>query len=408
MKPLDRAVLCALAAVLVLPPVADAQGTLGRIRERARQEADQRAPANRPADADQEEAEDRPATADAAPAAAAPASARPGEGAWANYDFVPGERVIFAEDLTRDRVGNFPQRFEFLGGMMEIVESRGQRWMQASEGSRFAVRLSERLPERFTIEYDITVPANWESILFFSGDGVDELNASPGGACCYVPTSAIAVTPQEVGVRRGADSGLTSSRSLYQIVRGADGGVTGMPLRVRVHADGRYVKVYANEVRVANVPNLEIPRGNTLYFDLNAQDDVPILFGNLSVNAGGRGMYDALAADGRVATQGILFDTGSDRIRPESTPTLGEILAMLRERPALRILIEGHTDDVGQKAANQSLSERRAAAVKSHLVAQGIDAGRLEAAGFGDSRPRAGNDSPEGRQTNRRVELVRL
>src|SRR5690606_476826 len=116
-----------------------------------------------------------------------------------------------------------------------------------------------------------------------------------------------------------------------------------------------------------------------------------------------------LARDGRVATQGILFASGSDRLRPESTPVLVEIVGMLQEHPDLRLRIEGHTDDVGEEAFNQGLSERRAASVKAWLMADGqIAAHRLETAGFGESRPAAEGTSPEARQQNRRVELVDL
>jgi outer membrane protein OmpA-like peptidoglycan-associated protein len=126
------------------------------------------------------------------------------------------------------------------------------------------------------------------------------------------------------------------------------------------------------------------------------------------VAAGGPDLYEALADSGRVATQGIYFETGSDRLRAESTPTLKAIAAMLAAHPDLRILVEGHTDAVGEARANQVLSERRAAAVRSALVAGfGADGVRLTAAGRGASRPMAPNGTAEGRQMNRRVELVR-
>jgi outer membrane protein OmpA-like peptidoglycan-associated protein len=124
--------------------------------------------------------------------------------------------------------------------------------------------------------------------------------------------------------------------------------------------------------------------------------------------AGGKKLYDALSEAGRVATQGIYFDTGSDRIRPESTPTLKEIGEMLKEHADLKLTIEGHTDNVGGADANKALAEKRAAAVKSFLVASyGVDASRLQTAGFGDQEPVAPNTTPEGRQQNRRVELVK-
>ena len=82
---------------------------------------------------------------------------------------------------------------------------------------------------------------------------------------------------------------------------------------------------------------------------------------------------------------------------------------MLKEHPELKLMIEGHTDDVGAAATNQSLSEKRAEAVRKYLVdTYGVDMARLQAKGFGASKPVSGNDTPEGRQQNRRVELVKL
>ena len=129
------------------------------------------------------------------------------------------------------------------------------------------------------------------------------------------------------------------------------------------------------------------------------------LIGNLSINAGGKELCDALA-DGRVSTQGILFDTGSDVIKPHSTPTLEEITSMLKDHADLWLVIEGHTDNAD--AAANLLSEKRAAAVKAYIVRKGIDASRLESKGLGATKPKVANDTAEGRQTNRRVELVKM
>lgn len=333
-------------------------------------------------------------------------AAAPGSSAWANYDFVPGERVLFTEDFSSDRVGNFPRRMEFHGGNMEVVESGGVRYLRASSGGRLSVKLPEVLPERFTIEFDVTVPANWESVLFFSGEGVRNLDGPPTGACCYVPSAAIFISPADVGLRRDENT-KPASRDIGDLLGSGDR--IGKLMRIRLHVDGRYAKLYLNETRVANVPNLEIPRTDRIYIDLNAQAEVPMLIGNLSINAGGLEIYEALSAEGRVATRGILFDTGSDRLRPESTPTLKEIGEMLKAYPDLRLLIEGHTDNVGNAASNLALSEKRAAAVKAFLEKEYQIAGdRLEAKGFGDTKPTSSNDTPEGRQSNRRVELVKL
>ena len=115
----------------------------------------------------------------------------------------------------------------------------------------------------------------------------------------------------------------------------------------------------------------------------------------------------ALVATGRARLYGILFDTDSARIRPESKPTLDDVARLLSSEPDWSLTVEGHTDTTGAAAHNQTLSEQRAAAVKEYLVAKGIDAKRLATAGFGQSKPVADNATELGRAQNRRVELVR-
>jgi outer membrane protein OmpA-like peptidoglycan-associated protein len=179
---------------------------------------------------------------------------------------------------------------------------------------------------------------------------------------------------------------------------------------VRLQVDGEYAKLYVGETRVANVPSIKFPRTNKIFFRfVGGNDERPLMFTGITVNAGGRELYDALMADGQVTTQGILFDVGSDRLRPESTPTLKEIGEMLKSHADLKLEIQGHTDNTGQAAANQTLSEKRAASVKTFLVdTYKIDASRLTAKGYGDTKPVAKNDTPEGKQQNRRVVLVKL
>ncbi len=119
-------------------------------------------------------------------------------------------------------------------------------------------------------------------------------------------------------------------------------------------------------------------------------------------------LADALKATGRVAVRSILFDTGKATLKPESAAILAAIAEVLTADRALKLEIQGHTDNVGGAAANLKLSQDRAAAVKAHLVETGgIDAARLTTAGFGDTKPVANNATDEGKAQNRRVELVR-
>jgi len=126
------------------------------------------------------------------------------------------------------------------------------------------------------------------------------------------------------------------------------------------------------------------------------------------VTADASQLQDEISKSGHVAVYGIQFETGKSAILPESEPVLAEVQKLLEQSGSLRIRIEGHTDNVGQKAANQALSERRAQAVMGWLIAHGIDASRLSAKGFGDAKPVADNSTEEGRAKNRRVELAKM
>jgi outer membrane protein OmpA-like peptidoglycan-associated protein len=117
-------------------------------------------------------------------------------------------------------------------------------------------------------------------------------------------------------------------------------------------------------------------------------------------------MLAALDKQGFIALD-IHFDTAKAVIKPESQPTVDQIVALLKSNPKLKISVEGHTDNVGTLQSNQVLSEARAAAVVEAIVKQGVDRARLASAGFGQSTPVADNRTEEGRAKNRRVELVR-
>jgi outer membrane protein OmpA-like peptidoglycan-associated protein len=112
--------------------------------------------------------------------------------------------------------------------------------------------------------------------------------------------------------------------------------------------------------------------------------------------------------DGHMAVYGIYFDTGKSDIKPESVVTIKEIAVLLQKDPSLQIYIVGHTDNVGKLKDNMELSNKRATAVITELITRfKIDASRLEAGGVGPPAPIAPNDTEEGKDLNRRVEIVK-
>ena len=114
----------------------------------------------------------------------------------------------------------------------------------------------------------------------------------------------------------------------------------------------------------------------------------------------------ALDTEGHVALY-INFDTDKTAMKSESAPIVAEIVKLLTANPALKLTVEGHTDDAGAPAHNQTLSEGRANAVVGALMAQGIALDRLQPKGFGQTKPLVPNDSDANKAKNRRVELVK-
>jgi outer membrane protein OmpA-like peptidoglycan-associated protein len=110
---------------------------------------------------------------------------------------------------------------------------------------------------------------------------------------------------------------------------------------------------------------------------------------------------------GLVVTLGdVLFTSGQADLKAGAAGNLDKLITFLNEYPNRTVMIEGYTDSVGSEDYNQRLSQRRADSVKTYLVAQGIRSIRLAASGKGEDAPVAGNESADGRQQNRRVEVI--
>jgi outer membrane protein OmpA-like peptidoglycan-associated protein len=126
------------------------------------------------------------------------------------------------------------------------------------------------------------------------------------------------------------------------------------------------------------------------------------------ITADAAALGNDIRTTGHAAVYGILFDTGKSTIKPESAQAIGEVAKMLKADATLKIHVVGHTDNVGDVAANIKLSQDRGEAVLQALVRDhGIAAARLRSYGCGQFAPVASNDSEEGRAKNRRVELVK-
>ena len=345
--------------------------------------------------------------------AAGDGSIEQAEVVYSKYDFIPGDKVIFFDDFSDTDVGEFPRKWTLNGpkgahnNTVEVVEYQGKRFLrnnpadkdrQQFESTQY-VRLNQKgdLPEKFTVEFDAVFAKS--KVNDYSGYYYLLLLNDKDGWMGHNPAHNAGVIQLS-----GAEN---ISRNTRMSIDKVDGKVHHVALSV----NGTFVKAYIDDRRVINDPDGAKRPITMVGLSIYSWGSVPsdkVMFTNFRLAEGGKSIKSALDTDGKIVTHGILFDTGKDVIKPESLPTLKMILGLLNDDSGLKFSIEGHTDNQGNKAINQPLSEKRAAAVKTWLAGKGIEETRLKTKGFGDGKPIDTNGTPEGRANNRRVEFVKF
>ena len=187
---------------------------------------------------------------------------------------------------------------------------------------------------------------------------------------------------------------LQITRNYEQALKSAGGAILGgdeRRLAAELHKGGAMTGVYIEAFNEGNTYSLTIVESQAMRQD---------------VVADAAAMAKDITATGKVIIYGIYFDTGSAVIKPESEPSLAQMVKLLQSRSTLKMYVVGHTDNVGALEVNLKLSADRADAVVMAIVGRGIAASRLKAAGVASYCPVASNASEPGRAQNRRVELV--
>ncbi|HWK36081.1 OmpA family protein [Sphingomonas sp.] len=206
--------------------------------------------------------------------------------------------------------------------------------------------------------------------------------------------------------RSGTVAGGTEGRilKLEMLQQGVDGGTDRQLGLFSFSADGKQMLGFAR--RADSDPDnslFEVYSGEKISDDVGDCPAIPDWKGAAAKSQ----LATALEKTGRARLDGINFDFNSATIRAESKPLLDQVAALLKDHGDWQVTLEGHTDNVGGPAFNQTLSTSRAAAVKAYLAAAGVPEGRLESAGFGFDKPVAPNTTAAGRAENRRVEIVK-
>ncbi len=313
---------------------------------------------------------------------------------WAKYDFVPGDRIIFEDDLLTEENGEFPSRWDLIRGNAEVAEFGGDMVIMFRDGAPgiipyFKDPQKDYLPDVFTIEFDFYYPGSGT----FEVHLYDRKNQESGSPTGYTGIN-IVKDYMELGQSRSRlpDENIADSRWMHIAI---------------AYTSGK-LKAYMDETRLLNIPRLDFdPKGLTLY-TYHARNDNLYYVKNIRIAEGGVKYYDRILEDGKIIANGIRFDVNKSTLKPESMGIINEIFELMNKYPDLKFSIEGHTDSDGEETFNQTLSEERAKTVMDKLITMGIPAERLSSKGWGESMPLTTNGTAEGKAENRRVEFVNI
>jgi outer membrane protein OmpA-like peptidoglycan-associated protein len=325
---------------------------------------------------------------------------------------VPGDVIIFEDNLEREKNGEFPSKWDLIDGVVEnanfdgsnvIMFRRGN--INSSGGIVPLIKNSDEdyLDDAFTIEFDayFDQPGRVYRVLFYDGKNQARLNTSVNGSNNRNERIRIYQNAADFAGNKSYFPGITNSSE----------GRMSKPgwRRVSISFNKRALKVYLDDTRLLNIPNMNYnPLGITIAYHNTSGSGHMGYIRDVRIAKGAVPLYDKFLTDGKIVTTGIRFDVNKATIRPESMGTITEIVQLMQTHNDLKFRIEGHTDSDGSAELNQQLSEARAKAVRNKMIEMGIAKDRLDSAGHGQSTPIAPNDSVEGKAQNRRVEFVKI
>lgn len=344
---------------------------------------------------------------------------------YAKFDFIPGEKIIAVEDFSNVAHGDFPDKWNTNStGDIQTIEGRSGNWLSIKMPGVFMPEFITSLPENFTLEFELYANKEYSfysspfNVIFAAlknpaKDFSTWKQYSPGdrnGVLCWFH-------PQDAGMNNG-HSGYEIWNDAKEEMKnaGSNGQFTGKKngfVKVSIWRQKSRLRVYMNEEKVWDLPRAfsSDKKYNSLLFmrHNSHKPDDRFLFSNIRLAVGAPDTRNRLITEGKFVTRGILFDVNSEKIKPESYGVLKEISTVLNENPDVKVKIVGHTDADGDDNSNMDLSKRRAEAVKASLVKDfGINMGRLESDGKGETQPMDKNTTAEGKANNRRVEFIKL
>ena len=346
--------------------------------------------------------------------------------AFSKYDFIPGERILYAHDFAGEAIGELPMGWN-TDGMGEVVtiDKYGGNWLQLHQNNTYLTSNNTAFGENYTIEFDMilnlknlgyTYPYLTVGIM-----AANPMNTTDNAVLKNLHemfASEILIRPAGGGQSYVSTSTYDKGRSYYSGMQQNFAKLEsyyGKPIHVAMQVQKERMRIWLGEEKVFDAPKVMVPSYtmNQLFIKVSGssyqESQVGLFVSNIKVATGVADKRSELAIKGKFTTRGIKFDFQKADIKPESYPVIKEIAAVLKDNPTMKIKIVGHTSNDGDANANMELSKQRAAAVKEYLQNNfSISADNLTTDGKGGTEPADKGITPEAKANNRRVEFIKL
>ena len=333
-------------------------------------------------------------------------------------DFKRGEVILFEDDFANEQMGEFPSKWDISDGSLEVASVNGKKYAHSNTSgttvfSPLMQNMKSYLPDVFTLEWEefMCKPGDIDQmawhIYFYQGD-----NELGNIYKMFRPGSPDVYGNYSFKKGSGASGDVTGDLKWEDLKKCVKFGQWN---HFAISFNKRAFKYYINGQRVINLPNVAAPSR----FEFHVQDDYPYRgIGHVILAKGGVDLYQrqttdisavekAIAETGKFVTNNILFETGKATLKPESMAEIQKVADYMKKNPSARFEVQGHTDNQGSDAVNDPLSQQRAEAVVKALEGLGCDPFNMRAVGKGSHEPVADNKTDAGRAKNRRVEFIK-
>ena len=328
------------------------------------------------------------------------------------FDFIPGDKTVFYDDFSKEYDGDFPSKWN-TNASGAIVKIDGENWFELKTGTNTYYIPDVTIDkDDYTIEFEMLTK------------GIDNETSSSGkfniilsdnrefnhGSSNYISVSVslaqYVLVPMQLANFFDNSIGKIAS-SISADLRNE---ILNKP-RFSISVNKQRFRLWVNEVKYVDVPRfiekLDVLKSIKFNIDGISDGKDRVFINNFKVAEGGVDLRRQLLSEGKISTNGILFDTGSSTIKKQSYGIIRQISQVLQQDNSIKLKIVGHTDADGADDTNMKLSKLRAQAVKNALIeVYKIDKSRLTSDGMGESAPIADNSNAQGKAENRRVEFI--